>query len=222
MENKLLVAVNSTVKRGIDIVVALVGLLVLAVVFVPVAIAIKLDTPGSIFFTQTRYGRQGQPFQVRKFRSMEANAEGLKAEVPIEAQGTNQQDRRITRVGRFLRRTSLDELPQFWNVLVGEMSLVGIRPPTSDELIYYGEQPLQQVTVKPGITGESLVVGCCAVKDWEQIIALDQRYQSQWHPLSDLIIFCKSLSVVILRIFVGESLDRQSDEVANSTKKNGM
>ena len=143
MENRLILMINRFVKRCIDIVGSLIGLLVLAIVFVPIAIAIKLDSPGSIFFTQTRYGKQGQPFQIRKFRSMVANAEELKSAVPLEVQGTNRQDSRVTRVGRFLRRTALDELPQFWNVLLGEMSLVGTRPPTSDELVYYGEELLQ-------------------------------------------------------------------------------
>jgi lipopolysaccharide/colanic/teichoic acid biosynthesis glycosyltransferase len=217
MENKLILMVNRLVKRCIDIVGSLIGLLVLTIVFVPIAIAIKLDSPGSIFFTQTRYGKQGQPFQIRKFRSMVANAEELKSEVPQEAQGTNRQDSQVTRVGRFLRRTALDELPQFWNVLVGEMSLVGTRPPTSDELVYYGEEPLQQVTVKPGITSESLVVGCYPVKDWEQIVALDQRYQSRWNPLSDFVIFGKAIAIILARIVFGESLGNQ-----NSAKKKGM
>lgn len=219
MNNRLILMVNNTVKRCIDIVGALMGLLVMAVVFVPIAIAIKLDSPGPIFFTQTRYGRQGKPFQIRKFRSMVVNAAEFKPEVLIEAQGTPQKDPRITRVGGFLRRMTLDELPQFWNVLVGEMSLVGTRPLTTDELNYYGEQQLQQVTVKPGITGEYMVMGCSPVKDWEQIVALDQRYQSQWHPLSDLVIFWKTLGMVMQRVFVGESLDRQSNEATNAAKK---
>ena len=222
MENRLMLMVNSTVKRFIDIVGALIGLLVLAVVFVPIAIAIKLESPGPIFFTQTRYGRQGKPFQMRKFRSMVANAAEFKPEVLIEAQKTHQKDPRITRVGSFLRRMTLDELPQFWNVLVGEMSLVGTHPLTTDELNYYGEQQLQKVTVKPGITGEYMVITYSAAKDWEQIVALDQRYQSQWHPLSDLVIFWKTLGMVMHRVFVGESWDKQSNTATNAAKKNRM
>ncbi len=221
MENRLRLLVNSTVKRCIDIVGALIGLLILAIVFIPIAIAIKLDSPGPIFFTQTRYGRQGQAFQIRKFRSMVVNASELTT-VPNDTPGTNQQDPRVTRVGHFLRRTTLDELPQLWNVLVGEMSLVGPRPPSEEELTYYGEQQWQQMTVKPGITSESLIVGYSAVKDWEQIVALDQRYQSQWHPLSDLVIFGKALIQVFARVFVSQSLDKQSQEAANAAKKNGM
>jgi lipopolysaccharide/colanic/teichoic acid biosynthesis glycosyltransferase len=217
MENRLILILNRLVKRGIDIVGSLIGLLVLTIVFVPIVIAIKLDSPGAIFFTQTRYGKQGQPFQIRKFRSMVANAEELKSAVPLEVQGTNRQDLRVTRVGRFLRRTALDELPQFWNVLVGEMSLVGTRPLTSDELSYYGEEPFQQVTVKPGITSESLVIGSYAVKDWEQIVALDQRYQSRWNPLSDFVIFGKAIAIILARIVFGESLGND-----NSAKKKGI
>lgn len=217
MENRLILILNRLVKRCIDIVGSLIGLLILAIVFVPIAIAIKLDSPGSIFFIQTRYGKQGQPFQIRKFRSMVANAEELKSAVPLEVQGTNRQDSRVTRVGRFLRRTALDELPQFWNVLVGEMSLVGTRPLTFDELSYYGEEPLQQITVKPGITSESLVIGSYAVKDWEQIVALDQRYQSRWNPLSDFVIFGKAIAIILARIVFGESLGND-----NSAKKKGI
>ncbi|NEQ27808.1 MAG: sugar transferase, partial [Microcoleus sp. SIO2G3] len=124
---------SSTFKRAIDIVGSLVGLVIFALLFVPIAIAIKLDGAGPIFYKQQRYGLHGRPFKMRKFRSMVQNADELKALVPNEAKGLifkKEHDPRITRVGRFLRRTSLDELPQFWNVLKGEMSLVGTRPPT--------------------------------------------------------------------------------------------
>jgi lipopolysaccharide/colanic/teichoic acid biosynthesis glycosyltransferase len=95
--------------------------------------------------------------------------------------------------------------------------LVGTRPLTSDELSYYGEEPFQQVTVKPGITSESLVIGSYAVKDWEQIVALDQRYQSRWNPLSDFVIFGKAIAIILARIVFGESLGND-----NSAKKKGI
>lgn len=190
-------------KRLLDIVGSLVGLLILALVFIPVAIAIKLDSPGPILYSQERYGLQGRIFRIRKFRSMVENAEQLKAQVTNEASGLifkNKKDPRVTRVGRFLRSTSLDELPQFWNVLVGEMSLVGTRPPTADEVALYNERHWQRLNVKPGITGEWQVNGRSSVKDFEEIVNLDLRYQSQWHPLYDLVVIAKTIYVIFARI----------------------
>ncbi|MEA5512715.1 sugar transferase [Nodularia sp. UHCC 0506] len=194
---------NCKFKRTLDIVGSLVGLLILAIVFVPIAIAIKIDNPGPIFFTQERYGLQGTPFRMRKFRSMVSNAEKLKSLVNNEANGLifkNKNDFRITRVGRWLRSTSLDELPQFWNVLVGEMSLVGTRPPTHDEVIKYTNRHWQRLNVKPGITGEWQVNGRSQVKDFERIVDLDLRYQKNWHPLYDLMLIAKTFYVIVGRI----------------------
>ncbi len=196
-------SVNSIFKRLLDIVGSLIGLLILAIVFVPVAIAIKLDSPGPIFYSQERYGLQGRTFRIRKFRSMVVNAEQLKALVTNEVSGLlfkNKKDPRVTRVGRFLRSTSLDELPQFWNVLVGEMSLVGTRPPTADEVAHYNERHWLRLNVKPGITGEWQVNGRSSVKDFEEVINLDLRYQSQWHPLYDLVVIAKTIYVIIARV----------------------
>jgi lipopolysaccharide/colanic/teichoic acid biosynthesis glycosyltransferase len=186
-----------------DIFGSLVGLLILAIVFVPVAIAIKLDSPGAIFYTQERYGLQGQMFRIRKFRSMVENADDLKAQVTNEASGLifkNKQDPRVTRVGRFLRSSSLDELPQFWNVLVGEMSLVGTRPPTADEVAHYNEHHWQRLNVKPGLTGEWQVSGRSSIKDFEEIVNLDLRYQKLWHPLYDLVIIAKTIYVIFAKV----------------------
>ncbi|MBH8562260.1 sugar transferase [Nostoc sp. CENA67] len=196
-------SVESKFKRGLDIVGGLVGLLVLAIVFVPIAIAIKLDSPGPIFFTQERYGLQGRTFRIRKFRSMVSDAEQLKSLVENEANGLifkNKNDFRVTKVGRFLRSTSLDELPQFWNVLVGEMSLVGTRPPTKDEVIKYTQRHWQRLNVKPGLTGEWQVNGRSQVKDFEQIVDLDLRYQRNWHPWYDLLLIGKTIYVIFGRI----------------------
>ena len=127
----------SAVKRIVDILGAFVGLVAFGIVFIPIAIAIKLDSPGPIFYAQERYGLNGKPFIMRKFRSMVQDADRLKATVQNEAKGLifkNRKDPRVTRVGAFLRKTSLDEFPQFWNVLMGDMSLVGTRPPTGDEV----------------------------------------------------------------------------------------
>jgi lipopolysaccharide/colanic/teichoic acid biosynthesis glycosyltransferase len=192
----------STFKRLLDIVGSLVGLLILAVVFVPIAIAIRLDSPGAIFYEQERFGLQGCRFKIRKFRSMVPSADLLKSQIPNEAKGLifkNEQDPRVTRVGRFLRKTSLDELPQFWNVLVGEMSLVGTRPPTPDEVKHYGDRHWQRLNVKPGLTGEWQVSGRSAIKDFERIVDLDLRYQSRWNPVYDLVIICKTVQVLFSR-----------------------
>ncbi|NDJ23505.1 sugar transferase [Nostoc sp. B(2019)] len=196
-------SVQSKFKRCLDIVGSLVGLLILAILFVPIAIAIKIDSPGSIFFTQERYGLQGNTFRIRKFRSMVSDAERLKSLVSNEANGLifkNKNDFRITKVGRFLRSTSLDELPQFWNVLVGEMSLVGTRPPTGDEVMKYTQHHWKRLNVKPGLTGEWQVSGRSQVKDFEQIVDLDLRYQENWYPLYDLLLIAKTFYVIFGRI----------------------
>lgn len=194
---------SSTFKRFLDIVGSMVGLLILALVFVPVAIAIKLDSPGPIFYSQERYGLQGRPFRIRKFRSMVVNADELKTQIANEASGLifkNKKDPRITKVGRFLRSSSLDELPQFLNVLVGEMSLVGTRPPTADEVALYNERHWQRLNVKPGLTGEWQVNGRSSVKDFEEVVNLDLRYQKNWHPMYDLVVIAKTIYVIIARV----------------------
>lgn len=193
---------QSFIKRLIDVVGGLIGLAILALIFLPIAIAIKLDNPGPIFFVQERHGLQGRIFKIYKFRSMVANADVLKAKVKNEAKGLifkNEQDPRVTRVGRFLRKSSLDEFPQFWNVLMGDMSLVGTRPPTRDEVKRYNERHLQRLNVKPGITGEWQVSGRSTIKDFEQIVDLDLRYQEKWSPLYDLLIIFKTIYIVFDR-----------------------
>ncbi|BBD60624.1 hypothetical protein NIES2109_34230 [Nostoc sp. HK-01] len=196
-------SVDSKFKRCLDILGSVVGLIILGVVFIPIAIAIKLDSRGPIFFTQERYGLQGRPFKLRKFRSMVSDAEKLKSLVKNEADGLifkNKNDFRVTKVGRFLRSTSLDELPQFWNVLVGEMSLVGTRPPTADEVAKYNQRHWQRLNVKPGLTGEWQVHGRSHVKDFEQIVDLDLRYQEKWHPFYDLLLITKTFYVIFGKV----------------------
>ena len=194
---------TSVFKRFLDVIGSLVGLSILALVYVPVAIAIKLDSPGPAMYTQERYGLQGRTFKIRKFRSMVVNADALKDQVQNEASGLifkNKKDPRVTRVGRILRSTSLDELPQFWNVLVGEMSLVGTRPPTGDEVALYNDRHWKRLMVKPGLTGEWQVNGRSSIKDFEEIVNLDLRYQSQWHPLYDIFLILKTIYVLVARV----------------------
>lgn len=176
-------SVHSLVKRSVDIVGSCIGLFILAIVFVPIAIAICLDSPGPIFYRQVRCGLLGKPFTLYKFRSMVSDADALKHLVKNESIGhifKNEKDPRITRVGKFLRKTSLDELPQFWNVLKGEMSLVGTRPPILAEVRHYSGRHWRRLLVKPGLTGEWQVRGRSNVRNFEAIVDLDLKYQSCW------------------------------------------
>jgi len=190
------------VKRGIDIIGSLVGLLILALIFIPIAIAIKLDSPGPIFFSQRRYGLHGKPFTIYKFRSMVTDADRLKSKVQNQAKGLifkNESDPRVTKVGHFLRKTSLDEFPQFWNVLLGEMSLVGTRPPIHDEVIRYKPHHWRRLDVKPGLTGQWQVSGRSLVNNFEEVVNLDLDYQSLWTPWYDLQIIWQTIYVVLHR-----------------------
>ncbi|MDZ7962664.1 MAG: sugar transferase [Aulosira sp. DedQUE10] len=195
-------SVKSKFKRCLDIVGSLIGLLILAILFLPIAIAIKIDSPGPIFFAQERYGLQGRPFRLYKFRSMVSDAEELKTLVNNEAKGLifkNKNDFRVTKVGRFLRCTSLDELPQFWNVLLSDMSLVGTRPPTGDEVSKYTKRHWQRLNVKPGLTGEWQVNGRSQVSNFEKIVDLDLQYQQRWSPMYDLALIVKTFYVLFGR-----------------------
>ncbi len=195
-------SVTCVIKRSIDILGALIGLLITFLIWVPVAVAIKLDSPGPVLYSQQRYGLKGQPFTIWKFRSMVPNADDLKAMVTNQAQGLifkNESDPRITRVGRLLRKTSLDEFPQFWNVLKGDMSLVGTRPPTADEVSRYSPHHWRRLDVKPGLTGQWQVSGRSAIKDFEEIVKLDLHYQTAWSPWHDIQIILKTIAVLLSR-----------------------
>jgi lipopolysaccharide/colanic/teichoic acid biosynthesis glycosyltransferase len=186
-------------KRFIDIIGALVGLVITALLAIPIAIAIQLDNPGSIFYSQIRCGVKGKPFRLWKFRSMVVEADGLKHLVDNQAIGyifKNQNDPRVTNIGRFLRRTSLDELPQFWNVLKGDMSLVGTRPPTIEEVINYQKHHWERLNTKPGMTGEWQANGRSKITDFEDIVRMDIAYQQKWSITYDIKLIVKTLMVV--------------------------
>jgi anti-anti-sigma factor len=192
-------SVTSSAKRAMDILGAVIGLGLTAVVAVPVAIAIKLDDGGPIFFSQTRCSLMGRRFRIWKFRSMVVNAEQLKKNIANQVEGPlfkNPRDPRITRVGHFLRKTSLDEFPQFWNVLKGEMSLVGTRPPLPDELEQYDVPEWQRLDVKPGMTGEWQVNGRSNIKRFEDVIQLDLKYQRHWNLMYDIKLILKTVWVI--------------------------
>jgi anti-anti-sigma factor len=192
-------SVRSVIKRLIDIVGAIIGLIITGIIFIPLAIAIRRDSPGSVLFCQTRCGWMGKKFQIWKFRSMYTNAEEMKKQVENQASGAffkNDNDPRITKTGHFLRRTSLDELPQFWNVLKGDMSLVGTRPPTPEEVEAYQIPEWQRLDVKPGMTGEWQVNGRSQVRNFEDVIKLDLRYQHNWSLKYDLKLILKTVLIV--------------------------
>lgn len=193
---------TSVFKRCLDVAGSLVGLTFLAAMFVPVAVAIKLDSPGPIFFSQVRCGLKGKTFRIYKFRSMVTNAEAVKHLVENESIGhifKNANDPRVTALGRFLRKTSLDEFPQFFNVLMGDMSLVGTRPPTVDEAMHYNQRHWQRLMVKPGLTGEWQANGRSEIKDFEEIVDLDLKYQRNWNELYDLKLIFKTIKVLLSR-----------------------
>jgi lipopolysaccharide/colanic/teichoic acid biosynthesis glycosyltransferase len=193
-------SVENKIKRLIDIIGALLGLALTSLIIVVVAIAMSIFDPGPIFYRQMRCGLYGQTFRLWKIRSMVVDAHLLQHTITNEAVGQifkNAHDPRITTLGKFLRRTSLDEFPQFWNVLKGDMSLVGTRPPTVEEVQTYQVHHWQRLQVKPGITGEWQVHGRSDVKDFEEILRLDLRYQHHWSVLYDLKLILKTILIVI-------------------------
>lgn len=189
-------------KRTIDIIGSLVGLFFLAPVFLLVAIAIKLDSPGPVIFRQQRVGLDGREFELLKFRSMYLNAEARKAELmafneikdgPIFKM---KRDPRVTRVGRFIRRTSLDEFPQLLNILRGDMSLVGPRPPLPSEVAHYSSSHWERLSVIPGATGLWQVSGRSDLDSFNSMVALDMAYIRTWSLLKDLEIIFKTFQVI--------------------------
>jgi exopolysaccharide biosynthesis polyprenyl glycosylphosphotransferase len=190
-------------KALFDRIGAALALLVLAPLLAVCALAIRLDrnAPGPAFFRQIRVGRHGKPFAIYKFRTMRDDAEDLLAELRAlnEHDGALfkvRQDPRITRVGRFLRRYSLDELPQLINVLRGEMSLVGPRPPLPNEVAEYPADMLRRLVVRPGMTGLWQVSGRADLA-WEEAMRLDLRYVENWTLTLDLIIMMRTASAVL-------------------------
>ncbi|MGG6293743.1 sugar transferase [Leptolyngbya sp. AN02str] len=193
---------TSKTKRFIDLIGALIGLMIVLVLWIPIAIAISLDDAGPILYKQLRCGLNGKTFYIWKFRSMVVEAEQLKNLVKNEAQGfifKNRNDPRVTRVGRFLRQTSLDELPQFWNVLRGEMSLVGTRPPTPEEVSNYEPHHFQRLYVIPGMTGEWQVNGRSHISSFEDIVKMDLAYQEKWSIRYDIKLILQTLITVFKR-----------------------
>lgn len=195
--------VQLVMKRTLDILGSLVGMVILAIATIFVAPLIKLESPGPVFFGQTRIGKNGRKFTFYKFRSMYQDAEERKKELmeKNEVKGLMfkmEDDPRITKVGKILRKTSIDELPQFWNVLKGDMSLVGTRPPTVDEFERYEAKYKCRLSMTPGITGLWQVSGRSEIKDFDEVVNLDMQYIDNWTIMKDIQILCKTVWVVLV------------------------
>ena len=191
-------------KRVMDICGAVVGLILCGIISIFLIPAIKLDSPGPAIFSQIRIGKNGRRFKFYKFRSMYIDAEERKKELMKnnEMDGLMfkmEDDPRITKVGKFIRKTSLDEFPQFWNVLIGDMSLVGTRPPTEDEFNKYNGHYKRRLMMTPGITGLWQVSGRSSITDFDEVVKLDLEYIDNWSLLGDIKILFKTVISVIKR-----------------------
>ncbi len=189
-------------KRLMDIGGGLVGLALTAVLTLILGPIIYIQSPGPIFFSQERVGKNGRKFRIYKFRSMYPDAEKRKKELMKEnkMQGLMfkmDNDPRIIPIGKFIRKTSLDEFPQFFNVLKGDMSLVGTRPPTVDEYEQYERHHKVRLAAKPGLTGLWQVSGRSDIVDFEEVVALDKKYIEEWNIGMDLRILCQTVKVVV-------------------------
>lgn len=190
-------------KRCMDIAGGLVGVIITGILIVILGPIIYIKSPGPIFFSQVRIGKNGRRFKIYKFRSMYMDAEERKKELMAqnEMQGLMfkmENDPRIIKgIGHFIRNTSLDEFPQFWNVLKGDMSLVGTRPPTLEEYEQYDDHHKRRLVTKPGITGMWQVSGRSNITDFEEIVALDTKYITEWSLGLDIRILFKTVFVVL-------------------------
>jgi exopolysaccharide biosynthesis polyprenyl glycosylphosphotransferase len=201
---KSLDAQQLLLKRFLDVFGAFCGLVLTALLFPLIALAVKLDSPGPLFFSQKRIGESGRTFRCWKFRTMYMDAEARKGELMAQNEMSGaifkiKDDPRVTRVGKILRRMSLDELPQFWNVLKGDMSLVGTRPPTPDEVVLYENWHRRRISIKPGITGMWQVNGRSGIDNFDEIVRLDLKYIDQWSLWLDLKILLRTVQVVFSR-----------------------
>ncbi|MCC2033032.1 sugar transferase [Microbacterium allomyrinae] len=187
-------------KRAFDVVISALALLPILLITPIIALAMKLDSHGPVFFRQTRIGRDGRPFAMLKFRTMTVDAEARLASLQSLNEGAGplfklKRDPRVTRVGGILRKYSLDELPQFLNVIRGEMSIVGPRPPLPGEVIGYDGTVFRRLYIKPGITGLWQVSGRSDLS-WDESVRLDLRYVENWSLTTDLMIMWRTAKVM--------------------------
>ena len=179
-----------------------IGIIIALFLVVFVGTAIKLDSPGPMFFAQERIGKTGRKFKMYKFRSMYRDAEERKKALMAQNEMNGlmfrmKDDPRITKVGKFIRKTSLDEFPQFFNVLKGDMSLVGTRPPTVGEFEEYSNYHKRRLGMKPGITGMWQVSGRSDITDFEEVVRMDCSYIDNWSLWLDIKILFKTVAVVL-------------------------
>ena len=191
-----------TVKRFLDIAVSGLGMILLSPLFLTIALAVKLSSPGPVFFSQVRVGRYGRHFNFHKFRSMRPDAERQKDGLLAQNESKDgvifkmKDDPRITKVGKFLRRTSLDELPQLWNVFFGDMSLVGPRPPVPSEVEKYTLEDRKRLDVIPGLTCLWQIKGRSEIPFKEQV-RLDKEYILAPSVWKDIVILLKTIPAII-------------------------
>ena len=206
---------QALIKRLIDIAGGLVGCILTGIIFIFVGPVIYISSPGPIFFSQTRIGQNGKPFKMYKFRSMYMDAEARKAELMSQNKMSDgrmfkldfyprvignkilSDGRKKTGIGEFIRKTSLDEFPQFWNVLNGSMSLVGTRPILPDELEQYELHHRARIAIKPGITGMWQVNGRSKIDNFDDIVEMDVEYIDNWSLMSDIKIILKTFIVLL-------------------------
>jgi lipopolysaccharide/colanic/teichoic acid biosynthesis glycosyltransferase len=201
ISNPSFASVGYLVKRALDLVVATLGLVVLAPILVIIAIGVKLDSPGGVLYVDKRIGRRGRTFDCYKFRSMVANADQLRARLAHKNERDGilfkiANDPRVTHFGRRLRKHSLDELPQLYNVIRGDMSLVGPRPPRANEVQQYNPAELRRLDVLPGLTG-LWQVEARQDPSFSSYISLDTAYIENWSLLLDLKILVRTIGVVV-------------------------
>jgi exopolysaccharide biosynthesis polyprenyl glycosylphosphotransferase len=193
------------IKRTMDVVLTTLGLVAIWPLLVLIAAAVKLDSPGPVLFRQVRIGVGGRRFHILKFRTMVVNAEAQKASLQHLNEYADgrlfkiKRDPRVTRLGRFLRKSSLDELPQLWNVVRGDMSLVGPRPCVPEEFAQYAPHHMERLFVTPGVTGPWQVNGRNEITDFEQVVRLDRDYIRGWTLAHDFAILFRTVPTLFGR-----------------------
>ena len=196
------VGASYAAKRAIDILASGIGMILLSPVYLAIAAAVKFTSPGPVIFSQIRVGRYGRHFRFYKFRSMRTDAEAMKDSLMAQNESKDgvifkmKDDPRITKVGKFLRRTSLDELPQLWNVFIGDMSLVGPRPPVPREVEQYTLEDRKRLDVIPGITCLWQIKGRSTIPFNEQV-RLDKEYILAPSVWKDLVILLKTIPAIL-------------------------
>lgn len=213
VDTRRLAGIAGVVKRSVDILAAGLGLLILSPLYLILALLVKRSSPGPVFFVQERLGRNGRPFKFYKFRSMRHDADdaihrqfaamfingdedGCRAQNGGKDLFKLEEDPRVTAIGSWMRRTSMDELPQLWNVLIGDMTLVGPRPPIAYEIENYQPWHLERLKVTPGLTGLWQVMGRSKVS-FDEMVHLDLHYINHWSLWLDLEILLRTVPVVL-------------------------